>query len=69
MVYLITFDLKTPGKDYTALHETIKNLGEWLRILETSWIVKTSLDAAEISALIRRSIGFNDYFIVCTSVY
>jgi len=44
MVLLITYDLNK-AKDYTALYEAIKSLGDWRRDsgLDSVWFVSTSL--------------------------
>lgn len=47
MVYLITYDLKKPGQDYSKLYDAIKSLGEWIHPLTSTWIVSTSLTSAQ----------------------
>ena len=39
-IFLIAYDLKIPGQDYTKLYEGIKGLGEWFHPLESTWFVK-----------------------------
>ena len=47
-IYLITYDLRVPGKDYGGLYEAIKLVGtQWYHPLESVWIVKTSLEKAD----------------------
>lgn len=41
MLYLITYDLRDPGRDYTVLGEAIKALsGDWQKPLENVWFVQ-----------------------------
>lgn len=48
MVYLISYDLKYPGRDYTRLISEIKSLGSWAKPLESLWLVDTYLDTVSI---------------------
>lgn len=48
MVYLISYDLKYPGRDYTQLISEIKTLGLWAKPLESLWLVDTHLDTASM---------------------
>ena len=42
-LYVIAYDLKQPGQDYSTLYESIKNLageGNWQHPLESVWVVR-----------------------------
>lgn len=41
-VYIISYDLKVPGKDYAKLYEAIKQLGAWQHPLESTWVVASN---------------------------
>lgn len=46
-LFLISYDLKQPGRNYTDLYELIKNLvGEhrWQHPLESTWVIKVDDD-------------------------
>ncbi|MDU2064375.1 MAG: hypothetical protein E6713_05985 [Sporomusaceae bacterium] len=66
MVYLITYDLNTPGQKYEKLYEEIKTLGAWWHYLESVWIVDTSLNANQITEKLKRhmAIDANDRLLV-----
>ena len=64
MVYLITYDLKAPGRDYNALYEEIKLIGETFHPLESVWFVKSTLKANDIYTKLRLKIDDNDSFFV-----
>ena len=64
MLYMISYDLKSPGRDYTTLYEAIKSFGVWWHYLESTWIIKTSQSVAQVSELIRQRLDANDYLIV-----
>ena len=46
--YLVSYDLNSPGKDYTKLFDAIKAFGTWWHYLDSTWIIKTDLDAGAI---------------------
>ena len=35
-IYIISYDLKIPGRDYTSLYDAIKSLGDWQHLLEST---------------------------------
>lgn len=39
--YIITYDLRQPGKDYAPLYDAIKSYGEWQHPLESVWLIHT----------------------------
>lgn len=48
MVYLISYDLRAPGRDYPGLISEIKSLGTTAKPLESLWVVDSTLDAQTI---------------------
>jgi len=64
MVYLVTYDLKAPEKDYNALYDEIKSIGENYHPLESTWFVKSQLTAQSISAKLRSAMDENDSLFV-----
>jgi len=60
MVYLISYDLKSPGKDYNDLYTEIKSLGEWHHFLESEWFVNTTASADVIKNTLRKKMDNND---------
>lgn len=59
-IYLITYDLKSPGQDYSALYKAIKSLGDNRHDLESIWFVDTNLSSKEIHEVIRPSMDKGD---------
>lgn len=39
--FLVTYDLKRPGQNYSDLYDAIKSEGDWQHPLESTWVVKT----------------------------
>lgn len=64
MVYQISYDLRKPGQDYSDLHEAIKALGSWWHYLESSWLVDTHLNAAQIFDRLNGHIDQNDLMLI-----
>jgi len=65
MVILITYDLNKPGKDYSKLHEAIKNIsGIWWHDLTSVWLVETHFSAKQVSERLLPLIDTNDEIFV-----
>lgn len=65
MLVLISYDLKHPGRDYTSLYETIKQVGNaWCHYLESVWIVETQIDINSCYSMIRPTINDNDLLFI-----
>ncbi|MDI3535476.1 MAG: hypothetical protein PWQ82_1841 [Thermosediminibacterales bacterium] len=63
--YLITYDLNTPGKDYSELYEAIKkSCSYYCHYLDSVWIVKSSLSPEEIFDNIHPKMDKNDYLLI-----
>jgi len=58
-VYLVSYDLKKPGKDYQPLWT---RLSEWkaIRILESVWIINWNTTAVQLRDDLRAKIDQND---------
>jgi hypothetical protein len=64
MIYLVSYDLRKPGKDYTSLHNTIKSATTWWHYIESTWIIKTDQSIDEWYNKIRSVTDSNDSFIL-----
>jgi hypothetical protein len=60
--FLITYDLKRPGQNYSDLYDAIKSEGDWQHPLESIWAVKTgiSVSAGTLYERLRPLIDEND---------
>lgn len=52
--YVISYDLKQQGQDYTSLYEAIKSFEDWKHPLESMWLIRTQKTADQISDILRR---------------
>lgn len=55
--FLVTYDLKTPGQNYSNLYRAIMNLGDWRHGMQNTWFVETSLSA---NAVLNQLIPYAD---------
>lgn len=61
MLLLVTYDIKSPDKDYIPLYESIKNSSKsWWHYMESIWIVKTELSPNEFFDRIKECLDTND---------
>lgn len=64
MVYLITYDLRVPGRDYISLYNTIKEYGDWQHPVESTWFISSNLQADDIYNHLFQFIDKNDRLLV-----
>ncbi|HHQ4516963.1 hypothetical protein ACK369_09520 [Aeromonas veronii] len=60
----ISYDLKSPGRNYSRLIDGIKTIGDWAHIQDSLWHVKTNLDATQIRDTLLPLMDSNDSIIV-----
>ena len=63
-IYLISYDLMTPGKDYSRLHAHLKSYNGWAKPLESVWLIKSSLEISELRDQIHAFMDYNDKVLV-----
>ena len=61
--YLISYDLRSPGKDYTRLHQHLKSYN-WAKPLESLWLIKSSLEIEALRNTIQYYMDINDKILV-----
>lgn len=64
MIYMISYDLNSPGQKYEELYEKIKEIGSWWHYLDSTWLVSTSLSASEIYSKIKSPLDNGDHILV-----
>jgi hypothetical protein len=63
--YLITYDLKNKGiRNYEGLYVAIKSMGSWWHYLDSTWIIKTSLNSQQIWNTLGQHLLKNDHILV-----
>jgi hypothetical protein len=61
--YVVTYDLRTPGKDYSSLISKIKTYS-YSKICESVWIVKSNHSSSEVRDSLLNEIDYNDRLFV-----
>lgn len=64
MIYLITYDLRMPGREYSPLYDAIKNYNDWQHPLESVWFIHTDQNANDIYSQLRGKIDTHDRLLV-----
>lgn len=63
--YLVGYDLNTPGKNYEPLWKALREgFSNWWHHLDSTWIIKTNLTAAQIATVLGAHIDANDELLV-----
>ena len=65
--FIIMYDLRESGRNYSKLHEAIKSYGIWAKITESSWAIVTDLTATEIRDHLGTFMDNNDRLFVIKS--
>ena len=61
---LISYDLRTPGKDYVNLWEHLRSYGSWAKPLESVWLVRTAYNAEQVRDSALYHVDQNDKIFV-----
>lgn len=66
MNYLVSYDLNTPGKNYSGVYDAIKNAstGTWCKPLESVYIIQSNLTAQEIYNRVNVYLDSSDCILV-----
>jgi len=65
--YLVSYDLNSPRgtNDYTNLHKALKeHSGWWWHYLDSTWIIKSNMSAAQIRDILKQYIDSGDELLV-----
>lgn len=65
--YIISYDLKSPGKDYEELIGALKSYETWWHHLGSTWCVVTTKTAAEVRNHLKKYLDGNDMLLVVKS--
>ena len=64
MIYLISYDLCKPGRDYADLFDAIESLGSYSHCLESTWAVDSDLDLKQIYGKVYAKMDSNDRLLI-----
>lgn len=60
----ISYDLNSPGQDYTKVIEAIKSLGSWAKIHKSFWYVNSNKTCTQAADIIWKTMDENDQLYV-----
>lgn len=63
-IYNVSYDLKKPGQNYTALFTELKSTGDWWHYLESTWLIATNETASQVWDRISPAIDKNDRVLI-----
>lgn len=61
---LVSYDLRAPGKDYARLWEHLQSYQDYIKPLESFWLLRTSYSAEQVRNTVKQYIDANDRLIV-----
>ena len=63
-VYLVSYDLKQPGRNYTQLYQALQSAAGWWHYLGSTWLLASPLAIEQWQQQIRGAIDANDVFMI-----
>lgn len=63
-VFLVTYELKNPSKDYKGFYETLKSAPKWWHYMDSTWLIATDETITEWSKKIEPKIDVSDYILI-----
>ena len=67
MVYMISYDLTQPERNYKAVQEIIEtcSCGKFVHPLGSVYLISTTLTSDKLTELIKTTIDKDDSFLIC----
>lgn len=62
--YVVSYDLKAPGRDYSNLYEAIKRGAKWWHYLESTWIIVTNETPQQVWDRLGNHVDTNDRLLI-----
>lgn len=65
MIILVTYDLNTPGNDYSTLYRAIMAISsDYIRPLESVWLLNTEQSTSSVYGSLRPKIDASDRLLI-----
>jgi hypothetical protein len=64
MVYVVSYDLRKPGRDYKGLFDELQASPGWWHFLEATWLIATSQSANELYDRLRVHLDGSDSILI-----
>lgn len=67
-IYGLSYDLRSPGRNYSALYDLLRSYPSWCHVTESHWLLQTTETAEQIRDRVAEVIDTNDrVFVAVTS--
>jgi hypothetical protein len=63
--FIVTYDLHSPGKDYTKLLDKLRSYGNYGHIQESTWLIFTDGTSLQLARELWQFMDGNDSLYVC----
>jgi hypothetical protein len=63
-VLLVTYDLRTAGRDYNPFFESLKQQGNWWHYISSTWLISTLLSPQQLYSNVVRHITTSDSLLI-----
>ncbi|RSU47557.1 hypothetical protein BRX43_13960 [Sphingomonas sp. S-NIH.Pt15_0812] len=63
-VLLVTYDLKSPGQNYTPVHTYLKSMPGYCKHLESVWLIDTEKTTTQVRNDLMKLVDNNDVIFV-----
>ena len=63
-IYGVSYDLKKPGRNYSALYDLLRSYPSWCHVTESYWLLQTTESATQIRDRIAKVVDGNDRIFV-----
>lgn len=63
-VYMISYDLNSPGQNYAKVRESIESLGDWCHFLESTYLVNTTHSGDIVQKVASEHLDGNDRIMI-----
>ena len=64
VVYVVSYDLWKPGKDYKGLSDELQRSPGWWHYLDSTWLIVTSESADQLYNRLRVNLDANDSILI-----
>lgn len=65
--YIVSYDLRQPGRNYNALYEALRTYNQWARVNESVWAIVTPSSAVQVRDHLAQHVDANDRLFVIKS--
>lgn len=62
--FIVSYDLRKPGRNYDELYKAIKAYGTWAHLLESVWMISSLQDVGKVRDSLTKHVDANDIVLV-----